>query len=64
MDKIEELKSVIHTELFGDIGEYVERTVDIRTDCGYILLCGDDSVVKSDYKKITNEFQPEILIVE
>ena len=64
MDAIERLGSVIHTELFNNIGEHIEKTVNIRTDCGYVLLCGDKNTVEKDYDMITGEFQSDMLIVE
>ena len=58
------MNTVIHAEIFCEIGEHVEKTIDIRTDCGYVLLCGPDDQVDNDYAKIIGEYQDKMLIVE
>jgi len=58
------MNTVLHAEIFGEIGEHVERTVDIRTDSGYVLLCGPEENVNKDYEKIIGEYQQKMLRVE
>lgn len=64
IEEIREMKTVIHAEVFNEIGEHVEKTVDIRTDSGYVLLCGSEQSVAEDYNRIVNELQGEILVVD
>ena len=58
------MNTVLHAEIFSEIGERVEKTVDIRTDSGYVLLCGPEENVNKDYEKIIEEYQQKILHVE
>ena len=62
MKEISEMDTVIQAEIFSEIGEYVEKTVDIRSDCGYVLLCGPEDNVNRDYDKIVGEYQKNLLI--
>lgn len=64
IEEISEMNTVLYAEIFSEIGEYVEKTIDIRTDCGYVLLCGSEDNVNRDYEKIIGEYQQKMLIVE
>ena len=64
IEEISKMSTVLHAEIFSEIGEYVEKTVDIRTDCGYVLLCGADDDVNDDYAHIINKYQQKMLIVK
>ena len=48
------MSSVRYLHLPLSIGDEVEKTVDIRTDCGYVLLINEDpALLESDYRVIT-----------
>jgi hypothetical protein len=64
LDEISKLDSYRSMEIFVAIGETVTKTIDIRTDFGYILLCHENyETLIGDYKKIINDLQDTILEV-
>ena len=46
VDEIEGLQSTILLDLHAEPGSAVVKTVDIRTDCGFVLLCHEDPSVR------------------
>eukprot|EP01041_Mallomonas_annulata_P000835 gene835-1626_t len=58
MDTIKQMKSCLKVSLHAEVGEGICKTVDMRTDCGYVLLSHpDESVVEEDYRRIL-QLQP------
>lgn len=54
-DEIKALDSTILLNVEPEVGDYVTKTVNIRTDCGYVLQCHDDlSTVEKDYDRIVS----------
>ena len=52
-DEILSLPSVVHLYLECGVGDYIEKTVNIRTDSGYVLLQHDDpNVIAADFHRI------------
>lgn len=55
IDEIQRLRSTLLVDMDIEVGGDVVRTVDIRTDCGYVLLCHHDpEVVAGDYDHIVS----------
>jgi predicted ATP-grasp superfamily ATP-dependent carboligase len=53
VDHIEGLPSTILVDIESEVGAKLQKTTDIRTDCGYVLLCHDkEEVVAKDYDTI------------
>jgi hypothetical protein len=53
VDEIQALESAILVNVEPEVGDEVRKTVDIRTDCGYVLLYHDDpKKVLEDYDAI------------
>ncbi len=64
LDRIKNLQSVIYTHLEYQVKDKLVKTVDIRTDCGYILLAHKDrKVLEDDYETIVN-LQPTLFEVQ
>lgn len=64
-DTLKDLRSSLHVSLDVAPGAEVVKTVDIRTDCGYVLLAHKDAnVVSSDYDYIVNTLQPDLFVIE
>ena len=52
-EEIRALPSVLSLHLEAGVGDPIARTVDIRTDSGYVLLQhADDAVVQADFNRI------------
>jgi hypothetical protein len=61
LDKVRSLASCLTCELFYGVGDFVGKTVDIRTDVGYVLLCNEDrNILEQDYTELLR-LQPDIL---
>jgi len=62
LDDIQSLPSAIKAVVYAKIGDWVPKTVDIRTDFGYVLLCHEnpDQVIE-DFKTVTEKYQNDIL---
>lgn len=64
LDTIRALPSVLHVEVPLNVGDVLVRTVDIRTDAGYVLLAHDDEdVLSADYKRVL-ELQDSLFEVQ
>ena len=67
LEEIEDMGSVLAMELYPHytaMGEHIEKTVDIRTDCGWLHIMNDDpEQFKSDYDRVV-ELMPHIFSVE
>ena len=67
LEEIEEMGSVLAMELYPHyttIGENIEKTVDIRTDSGWLHIMNDDpDQFKSDYDRVV-ELMPHMFSVE
>ena len=67
LEEIEEMDSVLAMELyphFTTIGEQIEKTVDIRTDSGWLHIMNDDpEQFKTDYDRVV-ELMPHMFSVE
>ena len=66
LDEIEELSSVQILNLYPgfSVGEYIEKTIDIRSDCGFAHLINTDiEKFLDDYERIL-EIMPKMFIVE
>ena len=49
---------------FSTIGEPIEKTVDIRSDCGWVHLMNEDAEqFKANYNKIV-EIMPRMFVVD
>ena len=67
LEEIEGMNSVLAIELyphFSTIGEPIEKTVDIRSDCGWVHLMNEDAEqFKANYNKIV-EIMPRMFVVD
>lgn len=67
LEEIEGMDSVLAMELYPHyttIGEHIEKTVDIRTDSGWLHIMNDDpEQIKSDYDRVV-ELMPHVFSVE
>ena len=64
LEAIQELPSVLKAEMYVSIGDEVSRTVDIRSDVGYVLMCSaDKNSLDNDVQKIVCEVQKDMLVV-
>lgn len=67
LEEIEEMSSVLAMELYPQyttIGEHIEKTVDIRTDSGWLHIMNDDpNQFKSDYDRIV-DLMPHMFAVD
>jgi hypothetical protein len=64
LDEINSLESVILVDLDVEIGQNIVKTVDIRTDFGYVLLCHEDEEqVSRDFNYIV-QLQETMIEVE
>ncbi len=64
LDEINELASVILVDLDIEIGQNIVKTVDIRTDFGYVLLCHEsEEQVANDFNRIV-QLQQTMIEVE
>lgn len=67
LEEIEGMSSVLAMELYPQyttIGEHIEKTVDIRTDSGWLHMMNDDpDQFKSDYGRIV-DLMPHMFAVE
>ena len=62
---IEALPSVKKCQLFYDVGDTVQKSVDIRTDSGYVLLYHKDAQqLRDDFKMITEKYQNNIFNID
>jgi len=53
LDLIRSLPSLVLLDMSLDVGDRVSKTVDIRTDSGYVLLCNDNNAqLQSDFEYI------------
>jgi len=53
LDLIRSLPSLVLLDMPLDVGDRVSKTVDIRTDSGYVLLCNDNNAqLQSDFEYI------------
>jgi len=64
LDIIENLESVQYQKIYKEIGNFIEKTVDIRTDAGFIHLINDnEDTFQKDYRIIV-DLMPHMFIVE
>lgn len=67
LTEIQEMESVLDLEIYGyflQTGNYLKKTVDIRTDCGWVQMVNPDSeAFARDYDRII-ELMPTIFEVE
>jgi len=64
-DTISDLRSCLHLSVDYEPGMRLVKTVDIRTDCGYVLLAHKDAqVVAADYDFICSRLQRELFELE
>mmetsp|Transcript_15509 Transcript_15509/g.33745 ORF Transcript_15509/g.33745 Transcript_15509/m.33745 type:complete len:840 (-) Transcript_15509:85-2604(-) len=67
LEEIEGMSSVLAMELYPQyttIGEHIEKTVDIRTDSGWLHIMNDDpNQFKSDYDRIV-DLMPHLFAVD
>ena len=67
LEEIEQMESVLAMELYPHytaIGENIEKTVDIRTDSGWLHIMNDNPVnFKADYDRVV-ELMPHMFLVE
>jgi len=64
-DEISSLRSTILVELEFQVGSQINKTVDIRSDCGYVLLAhSDPAVVQEDFQRILKLQQTMIEVDE
>lgn len=65
--EIQQMESVIDLEVYSpflQIGNQIERTIDIRTDCGWVQMVNPDEVAFSrDFERIV-ELMPTLFVVE
>lgn len=64
IDEIQAMKSTINLSLDPEVGSQVVKTVDIRTDCGYVLQYhSNPNVVEEDFNRIV-ELQSTLFDVD
>ena len=67
LEEIEQMESVLAMEIYPHytaIGEHIEKTVDIRTDCGWLHIMNDNPVAfKAEYDRVV-ELMPHMFLVE
>ena len=64
LDTLKSLPSLLEYKLEIEVGEEAYKTVDIRTDCGYVLLCNENAAIeRADYEHIL-KFQPFMIEVD
>lgn len=65
MDTMRDLRSCRHLSIDFEQGMELRKTVDIRTDCGYVLLAHKDAnVLGADYDYICRTLQNELFSIE
>lgn len=69
LHEISQMESVIDLEIYGQflqVGNQLEKTIDIRTDCGWVQLVnpsGDRECFERDFQRIV-ELMPTIFVVD
>ena len=67
--EIQQMESVLDLEIYGhflQVGNQLEKTIDIRTDCGWVQLVnpsGDRDSFERDFQRIV-ELMPTIFVVD
>ncbi len=67
LKEIQQMKSVMDLEVYGyflEVGNQIQKTIDIRTDCGWVQLVNPDAgAFEKDYNRIVT-LMPTIFKVE
>lgn len=65
LSRIRSMESHLASELFVNVGDETCKTVDIRSDVGYVLLCHNDpATVLANYIELTETLQKQLLNVD
>jgi len=64
LEEISALPSVLHAEIFSQVGDEVAKTVDIRSDFGYVLLSHVDADCVARDCEIIEKLQRSMLVVD